>query len=68
MIGHQAVAEERERIPCLGSGMIAQERIAFTILAEHIGAVVPAVDRVINQVIASRSWKPSHQSNLPTRG
>src|SRR5512140_2025437 len=66
MVGHQAVAEERERIPCLGAGEIAKEHIPFAIGAEDIGSVVPAVDRVVNKVIACRSWKSSHESNLPT--
>ena len=66
MVGHQAVAEERERIPCLGAGEIAKEHIPFAVGAEDIGSVVPAVDRVVNQVIACRSWKSSHESNLPT--
>ena len=66
MVGHQAVAEERERIPCLGAGEIAKEHIPFAVGAEDIGSVVPAVDRVINKVIACRSWKSSHESNLPT--
>ena len=26
----------------------------------------PAVDRVVNKIIACRSWKSSHESNLPT--
>ena len=47
MVGHQAVAEERERIPCLGAGEIAKEHIAFAVGAEDIGSVVPAVDRVV---------------------
>ena len=63
---HQAVAEERERIPCLGAGEIAQEHIPFALGAEDIGSVVPAVDRVVNKVIACRSWKSSHECNLPT--
>jgi hypothetical protein len=66
MVGHQAVAEERERIPCLAAGEIAQEHIPFAVGAEDIGSVVPAVDRVVNKVIACRSWKSSHESNLPT--
>ena len=66
MVGHQAVAEERERIPCLGAGEIAKEHIPFAVGAEDIGSVVPAVDRVVNKVIACRSWKSSHESNLPT--
>ena len=66
MVGHQAVAEERERIPCLGAGEIAKEHIPFAVGAEDIGSVVSAVDRVVNQVIACRSWKSSHESNLPT--
>ena len=66
MVGHQAVAEERERIPCLGAGEIAKEHIPFVLGAEDIGSVVPAVDRVVNKVIACRSWKSSHESNLPT--
>ena len=66
MLGHQAVAEERERIPCLGAGEIAKEHIPFAVGAEDIGSVVPAVDRVVNKVIACRSWKSSHESNLPT--
>ncbi len=66
MIGHQAVAEERERIPCLGAGKIAKEHIPFALVAEDIGSVVPAVDRVVNKVIACRSWKSSHESNLLT--
>jgi formate-dependent phosphoribosylglycinamide formyltransferase (GAR transformylase) len=52
MVGHQAVAEERERVPCLGAGEIAKEHIPFTVGAEDIGSVVPAVDRVVNKVIA----------------
>ena len=67
MVGHQAVAEERERVACLGAGEIAKEHIPFAIGAEDIGSVVPAVDRVVNKVIACRSWKSSHESNLPTR-
>ena len=66
MVGHQAVAEECERIPCLGAGEIAKEHIPFAVGAEDIGSVVPAVDRVVNKVIACRSWKSSHESNLPT--
>ena len=66
MVGHQAVAEERERVPCLGAGEIAKEHIPFAVGAEDIGSVVPAVDRVVNKVIACRSWKSSHESNLPT--
>ena len=66
MVGHQAVAEERERIPCLGAGEIAKEHIPFAVGAEDIGSVVPAVDRVVNKVIACRSWKSSHESNLLT--
>ena len=66
MVGHQAVAEERERVPCLGAGEIAKEHIPFAVGAEDIGSVVPAVDRVVNKVIARRSWKSSHESNLPT--
>ena len=66
MVGHQAVAEERERIPCLGAGEIAKEHIPFAVGAEDIGSVVPAVDRVVNKVIACQSWKSSHESNLPT--
>ncbi|MGZ3382087.1 MAG: hypothetical protein ACXVBB_17730, partial [Isosphaeraceae bacterium] len=34
MVGHQAVAEERERIPCLGAGEIAKEHIPFAVRAE----------------------------------
>ena len=34
MVGHQAVAEERERVPCLGAGEIAKEHIPFAIGAE----------------------------------
>jgi hypothetical protein len=66
MVGHQAVAEERERVPCLGASEIAKEHIRFAVGAEDIGPVVPAVDRVVNKVIACRSWKSSHESNLPT--
>ena len=66
MVGHQAVAEERERVPCLGAGEIAKEHIPFAVEAEDIGSVVPAVDRVVNKAIACRSWKSSHESNLPT--
>jgi hypothetical protein len=107
MVGHQAVAEERERVPCLGARKIAKEHIPFALGAEDIGSVVPAVDRVVNitlapkkliltrrasegsasepslarrvsmckdaklscrgnKVIAGRSWKSSHESNLPT--
>lgn len=66
MVGHQAVAEERERVPCLGAGEIAKEHIPFALGAEDIGSVVPAVDRVVNKVIACRSWKSSHESNLLT--
>ena len=72
MVGHQAVAEEANgyralvRAPCLGAGEIAKEHIPFAVGAEDIGAVVPAVDRVVNKVIACRSWKSSHESNLPT--
>src|SRR5208337_4366921 len=60
MVGQQAVAEERERVPCLGAGEIAKEHIPFALGAEDIGSVVPAVDRVVNMVIACRSWKSSH--------
>ncbi len=66
MVGHQAVAEERERVPCLGAGEIAKEHIPFAVGAEDIGSVVPAVDRVVNKVIACRPWRSSHESNLPT--
>ena len=66
MVGHQAVAEERKRIPCLGAGEIAKEYIPFAVGAEDIGSVVPAVDRVVNKVIACRFWKSSRESNLPT--
>ena len=64
MVGHQAVAEERERVPCLGAGEIAKGHIPFAVGAEDIGSVVPAVDRVVNKVIACRSWKSSHESKL----
>ena len=67
MVGHQAVAEERERVPCLGAGEIAKEHIPFAVGAENIGSVVPTVDRVVNKVIACRSWKSSHESNLLPR-
>ena len=67
MVGHQAVAEERERVPCLGAGEIAKEHIPYAVGAEDIGLVVPAVDRVVNKVIACRSRKSSHASNSPTR-
>ena len=53
MVGHQAVAEKRERVSCLGAGEIAKEHIPFALGAEDIGAV----DRVVNKVIACRSWK-----------
>ena len=66
MVGHHAVAEEAQKDPCLGAGEIAKEHIPFAVGAEDIGSVVPAVDRVVNKVIACRSWKSSHESNLPT--
>ena len=37
MVGHQAVAEERERVPCLGAGEIAKEHIPFAVGAEDTG-------------------------------
>ena len=36
------------------------------ILKDNLTRLVPAVDRVVNQVIACRSWKSSHESTLPT--
>ena len=66
MVGHQAVAEERERIPCLGAGEIGKEHIPFAVGAEDIGPVIPAVDGVVNKLIARRFWKSSHELNLPT--
>ena len=38
MVGHQAVAEERERVPCLGAGEIAKEHIPFAVGADDIGS------------------------------
>ena len=55
MVGHQAVAEERERVPCLGAGEIAKKHIPFAVGAEDIGSVVPAVDRVVNIPLAVRN-------------
>ena len=55
MVGRPAVAEERERIPCLGAGEVAKEHIPFAVRAGDIGSVVPAVDRVVNKVVACRS-------------
>ena len=54
MVGHQAVAEERERVLCLGARKIAKEHIPFALGAEDIGSVVPAVDRVVNINLAPK--------------
>ena len=74
MLGHQAVAEERERVPCLGAGKIAKEHIPFAVGAEDIGSVVPAVDRVVNNqprpeaVVLGRPPEGADYVRLPPLG
>ncbi len=49
VIGHQAIAEEAERIALPGGGEGLEEGKAVVIVHEDVGAVVAAVDRVVGQ-------------------
>jgi hypothetical protein len=64
MVGHQAVAEQLKGVSCLGAGEIAQERIPFAVRSKDVGPVVPAIDRMEDQVIARRSWRSCHDSQI----
>ena len=48
MVGHQAVAEERERIPCLGAGEIAKEHIPFALGARATASKIPVILAVLD--------------------
>ena len=63
---HLISSDPRSRFGLVCDLLCCRGNIPFAVGAEDIGSVVPAVDRVVTKVIACRSWKSSHESNLPT--
>ena len=56
VVGHQAVAEEPERVSSLGGGQGLEEREMIGIVAEDIVAVIAAVERVIHEAVVNGAW------------
>jgi hypothetical protein len=55
MIGHEAIAKEPKRIAFASLEKGVKKRSPVPVIAKNVGAVVAAVDGVINQPIVSRS-------------
>jgi hypothetical protein len=55
VVGHEAVAEEAERIALLGPRQGFEEGDSVGVVGEDVGAVVAAVEGVVNQALVDGS-------------
>jgi hypothetical protein len=64
VIGHQAVAEELERIPCVRLLDHPEEGAVVVIIHENIGAIVATIDGVVYQIFVDQPRDPAHPLTL----
>ncbi len=67
MVGHQAIAEQPERVTLLRLLEGFEKRQIVFGRKENVGTVVPAVQRVIQQTIRHRSRSTRHAPKLRRR-
>jgi hypothetical protein len=60
VVGHQAVAEEPKGIAIPGHGEGLEEGEVIVVVGEDGGAVVAAVERVIDEAVADDAGEASH--------
>jgi len=60
MVGHQAITQEPEGIAVLGECKCLEESDVVVVVGEDHGAVVAAVEGVVNQSVVDGSGKSSH--------
>ena len=62
MIGHETIAEEAKRIAFLGLGEGLEEGDAVGVIAKDVGAVVAAIEGMIDETVIDGARWASHGS------
>src|SRR5262249_52518937 len=60
VVGHEVVPEEPEGVAPLGRGECPEQGEVVVVIGEDGGAVVAAVERVIDQTVVGGAGKSSH--------